>query len=289
MNDLISMLNGLGQLATPATTLIEKIAGAMNWMAEPHQRKRLAKADAKAERIRAESDIEVADLYRRTGRRWMGEEVMRQKNIESVITKALPLLSSGADPKSVHDDWIVLLLQHARLISDEKVQEWWSRILADEANAPGSFSRKTLNILADIGRSDAEMFRQICGFSCEIEGSHLLLFDEADEVYTDNGVTSERLRHAQDLGLLSYGEDPIFGHPGYCLTDVPEILTATYFGERLRVRSRSADGKDVPIGRVIFTRAGKEVASIAGGRKVNGFWDYVKEQWVSHIVDDSGS
>ena len=287
MNDPISVLNSLGKLAAPANTLIEKIAGAMNWMAEPHQRKRLARADAEVARTRAESDIEVAEIYRRTGRRLMGEEVLRQENIESVITKALPLLSAGADPESIHDDWIVLLFQHARLASDEKIQEWWSRILADEANALGSFSRKALNILADIGRPDAEMFRQICGFSCEIEGPLLLVFDEADKVYTENGVTIERLRHAQDLGLISYGENPIFGHPGYCLTDVSKILTVTYFGERLRVRSQSADGKPVPIGRVIFTRAGEEIVSIAGGRTVNGFWDYVKDRWVSHIVDDS--
>lgn len=288
MNDLISMLNGLGQLATPANTLIEKIAGAMNWVAEPYQRKRLAKADVEVARTRAESDFEVAEMYRRTGRRWMGEEVLRQANIESVITKALPLLSIGADPGSIHDDWIVLLFQHARLVSDEKVQEWWSHILADEANAPGSFSRKTLNILADIGRPDAEVFRQICGFSCEVEGPHLLIFDDTDEVYVENGVTNERLRHAQDLGLISYFEDHLFGHPGYCLADVPEVVTATYFGDRLQVRSRSADGEQVPIGRVIFTRAGKEIVSIAGGRKVNGFWDYVKDRWASHIVDHSG-
>jgi hypothetical protein len=51
-------------LTKPATVLIEKISDAVGGIFKPYQIIRVAKAEAEAERIRAESQIEITDLHR---------------------------------------------------------------------------------------------------------------------------------------------------------------------------------------------------------------------------------
>jgi hypothetical protein len=58
-----SIIN-LGDLSKPATVLIEKISDAVGGLFKPYQIVRVARAEAEAERIRGESQIEISDLQR---------------------------------------------------------------------------------------------------------------------------------------------------------------------------------------------------------------------------------
>ena len=44
------------------------------------------------------------------------------------------------------------------------MQILWARVLAGEANAPGTYSKRTVNLLSDFDKSDAELFTKLCGF-----------------------------------------------------------------------------------------------------------------------------
>ena len=138
------------KLGQPVDTLIKKISNAAGVLFEPHQIKRIAKAKAEAARIEAQSEIEITDLYRRAARRWIEEEAQRQKNMEDITAKALPQLDENAKPDSNEDDWIVNFLDKSRTVSDNEMQELWSRVLAGEANVPGTYSKRTVNFLSDL-------------------------------------------------------------------------------------------------------------------------------------------
>ena len=161
MNDLINF----GDMKKPADTLIKKISNAAGVIFEPRQIKRIAKAKAEAARIEAESKIEITDLHRRVLRRFIEEEARYQKNIEAVTTKALPGLNENADPNSIEDDWIVNFFDKSRIVSDNEMQGLWSRVLAGEANVPGSYSKRTVNFLSDLDKSEANLFANLCGFA----------------------------------------------------------------------------------------------------------------------------
>ena len=141
----------LGDLSKPATVLVEKISNAVGGIFKPYQIVRVAKAEAEAERIRAESQIQVTALHRRALRRFLEEETKRQSNIEDITQKALPLLKEESSPQNVEDDWVTNFFDKCRIVSDEDMQRLWSRVLAGEANAPGAFSKRTVNLLADLG------------------------------------------------------------------------------------------------------------------------------------------
>lgn len=87
-------LVNLGDLSKPADTLIKKVSKAVCGVFAPYQIKRVAKAEAEATIIRAQTEIQVTDLHRRAMHRFIEEEAQRQANIEQITGKALPQLSA---------------------------------------------------------------------------------------------------------------------------------------------------------------------------------------------------
>lgn len=61
MNDSKSIIN-FGDLSKPANTLINKISDAIGGIFKPQQIRRVAQAEAEAEKIRAVGRIEVNEL-----------------------------------------------------------------------------------------------------------------------------------------------------------------------------------------------------------------------------------
>ena len=85
----------IGDLAKPATALIEKIADAGYILYEPRHIREVSKADA-AE-IEAKSQIEITNLHRRAAFCWIEEEAQHQKNIEDTTTKTISQLDEDAE------------------------------------------------------------------------------------------------------------------------------------------------------------------------------------------------
>ena len=127
----------LGDLSKPADTLIRKVSDAVGGIFAPYQVKRMAKAEAEAAMIEAQSKIEISDLHRRAVHRFIEEEAQRQKNMEDITAKALPELNAEATPDSIENDWLVNFFDKSRIVSDNEMQVLWARVLAGEANAPG--------------------------------------------------------------------------------------------------------------------------------------------------------
>ncbi|MCI0475283.1 MAG: DUF2806 domain-containing protein, partial [Anaerolineales bacterium] len=105
MNEGITLAN-IGELSKPATVLIEKISDAIGGIFRPHQIRRIAEAEAQAEKIKAVSQIEITDLQRRALQRFMIEEAKKQDNIETITRKALGDVKDDARPGEIEDDWI---------------------------------------------------------------------------------------------------------------------------------------------------------------------------------------
>ena len=151
-------LVNLGELSKPATLLIEKVSNAIGRHFDPRQAIRMAEAEAKADRIGAisqlETEIELEDLLRqRAAERFIVEQVQMQSNMESIAPKAIPHLSDDAEPDKIEDDWISNFFDKSRIASDDQMQELWGKVLAGEGNTPGRFSRNTVNLIANLGKT----------------------------------------------------------------------------------------------------------------------------------------
>lgn len=264
----------LGDLTKPATVLIEKISDAVGGVFKPYQIVRVAKAEVEAERIRAESQIQVTDIHRRAMYRFLEEEAKKQSNIEDITQKTLPLLEEESLPQNVEDDWITNFFDKCRIVSDEDMQRLWSRVLAGEANTPGAFSKRTVNLLADLDKVDAELFMSLCGFCWVIEDLVTLVYGDHNEIYERHGIDFETLSHLESLGFIQYSEIA-----GFQRLKLPKKGTVFYHGRPVEITFPKDADNELAVGKVLLTRAGQELAPVCGSNPVDGFFDFVYDRW----------
>jgi hypothetical protein len=265
-----------------ATTALEEASKGIGGIFRPWQIKRIAKAQAAADLIKAESDIKISELQLRALHRVLEEEALHQANMEAIVELAMPQLTDGANREQVDDDWMSNFFDKCRGTSNEEMQTRWSRILAGEVNEPGLFSRRTVNFMADLDRTDCEMFTKLCCFSLHFEDAEPpepsfvpFVGDLQQPIYRDNGINFDSLVHLDNIGLIKFGEPG--GH--FALENATGCFRVHYFDTTLNIEMRQGRETGLNIGRVMFTQVGGELARIVGGTKRPGFLDYVRARW----------
>lgn len=276
MNETKAIIN-FGDLSKPANTLIEKISDAIGGIYKPYQIRKVAQAEADAERIRAVSQIEITELQKRALQRFMIEEAKRQNNIESITSKALPQVSDQASPDKVEDDWITNFFDKCRLISDEEMQSLWAKVLAGEANSPGKYSKRTVNLLASLDKTDADLFSKLCDFAVVIGDFMPLIYDVDASIYTNHQIDFASLSHLESIGLITFNS-----LTGYVRRGLKQKGNIFYYGQNLWIeftQPNTSNQFEMQVGYVFLTKAGQELAAICGSKAIDGFPEYVKEKW----------
>lgn len=281
-----SLIN-IGELSKPATVLIEKISEAVGGVFRPYQIRRVADAEADAEKIKAVSKIEVTDLQRRAMHRFLEEEGKKQENIENITSKALPNVDDKSTPEKIENDWLTNFFDKCRLISDEEMQNLWAKVLAGEANAPGHFSKRTISLLSSLDKSDAGLFQSLCSFGWMIGDVVPLVYDEQNEIYNKAGINFGTLKHLAEIGLITHG-----GITGFQRVKVPKQFVVHFYGAPVTIEFPK-DDNSLEMGKVLLSKAGQELAPICDPKPCDGFRDYIVNRWKSHglkvTVDETGT
>lgn len=263
----------LGSIAAPATKLIEKVSDAVGGVAKPWQTERVAKAEAKADLVRAEARIQISEMEERALQRMVREEGKRQENIESITAKAIPNLKETADPESVDDDWITNFFDKARLISDAQMQELWASVLSGEANKPGSFTKRTIELVASLEKSDAELISKLCSRVWMMGGPTALIFESEMEATADPLKFTE-LKHLDSLGVIDFESLTGFQRTGF----VGESAII-YFGRPV-IWSCPSGTENFELGKVLLTRAGVELAHVVPAKPNKHHFERVLKQMI---------
>ena len=211
MDSLVNVNMEMG----PSEKLSEVISYALGAWIAPWTMKRLAKAEAEADRIKAiECAKTEALLAKDEGRyielsaiekRVVAKELKRQNNLLKVIDVAAQTIKDEKEVSSdqVNPDWATRFFDIAQDISDEAMQDLWGKILAGEVKCPKSYSMRTLDVLRNITREEAQLFEKI---------SQYVLFDSAYYIYRfpEKNDTNASIEYADiarlvEIGLLQAG------------------------------------------------------------------------------------
>lgn len=249
------------------------MSDAVGGIAKPWQIERVANAEAKADLIRAQSKIEISELERRALERMVREEGQKQQNIESITYKATQELKEEAKPENIEKDWLTDFFDKARNTSNEEMQSLWAKILAGEANSPGSFSKRTVAVIASLNKRDAELFTKFCVFCCSLSGLTPLIFNHSDEIYRKSGINFDTLNHLASLGLINF-----MAIGNYQKEYKSNHVIFSYYG-RAGVLEGSSDLSVLSTGSAMLTQIGRELALICGSTASDEFYDYVISQW----------
>lgn len=284
----------VGDLVKPIDTLIHKISDAAGVLYEPRRIRRKAEAEsdaaitsAKAEAaayiIKAESEIKITDLHQRAAQRLIQEEAKRQQNMEDIIDKTEPHLNEEAKPEAMEDDWIANLFDKCRIVSDSEMQSLWARVLAGEANAPRTYSKRTVNMLSNFDKSDAELFTKLCGFGWMIRNSFVpLVFNFRAEIYNRRRIDFDSLSILEDIGLIKL-DVGLWGGFAERISVEDTRFVVHYYDKPLSLEMPADVDNQLTLGKTRLTRIGQELAPISGGKPVDGFYEYVKDQWKQYL------
>jgi hypothetical protein len=278
MNELVK-IDGKA-ISKVGVKLIDAVSAGIGGLYAPVGVVRMAKANAQAKVIAAAADDEASALQSRTLARIVAEEVRRQVNIEQVTAEAIQYLKDDAEPAAVDRDWMANLFDKAKLASDSDMQGLWSRILAGEANEPGSYSRQTVNLLSDFDKSDAAAFSSLCSFQVSLNGTTLLILDPSAAIYNSAGIDFSTLSHLESLGVVKF--DSL---AGFAVTGLSKHFSFECGGRHIYVALRNSSDS-FNVGKVVFTRAGLELSKLVSSTTSEAFANYVsdflKNQGLAH-------
>ncbi len=275
MPDGNSVIN-LGDLAKPATVLIEKVSNAVGVLYEPRRIKNKAAAEAEADKIKALANIELSEIEQRGLERLVHQEGRKQENIENIeniTAKAAKDLPPEAKTEELEEDWVAHFFDKCDKVSGETMQSLWSNLLAGEATKPGTYSKRTVDFVASMDKKDADLFTKFCQFIWVIGEPSPLVFNTDNEIYTKEGISFTTLKHLDAIGLISFESTS-----GYRRMGFKKQAVFFYYGQPTLVEFPKEEDNEIQIGQVLFTQAGKELVNICGAKRNQEFYEYAVQE-----------
>ncbi len=275
MSNEINIIKIDGNISKPATVLIEKIASAIGIVYGPIDTVRKAKAEAEAELIKLFAGIENSELGRRTIARLVQEEIKKQENIEAIIAQTIDKLNEQAKSEEMDNDWIAHFFDKCRNVSDKEMQGLWSDILSGEANAPGTYSKRTLELVSSLDKKEADMFTVLCSFAI-LDGCNILyplILNVEDEIYSKVGLNFWWLTQLEVIGLITLITT------GFGVQDRPKSTIFGYYETDVKFKFKKDSDNTIYMGQVMLTESGKQLASICGSEINPEFIGYAMEHY----------
>jgi hypothetical protein len=143
---------------------------------------------------------DLPSIAQATTARVVGDALMREVNVTKALLHAeAELADDPSDPPDLmaDQDWLLRWRECAGSVTVEEMQHMWGQVLAGEIKAPGSFSLRTLELLRNLSRQEAERIATVS----KLAVNDALLRDVA--VLQLEGVDLVLLLEMADLGLLS--------------------------------------------------------------------------------------
>lgn len=252
----------------PIEKLIEVVSNAIGSLFEPRQIIRKAKAEAKAESIHSieqaktkaiiDGDTEKAQYLETINERLMKKETKRQKNIENVVSIAGNVLQTEdkVSEEPIHPDWVTRFFDIAQDVSDNDMQLLWGQILAGEIKQPKSYSLRTLEILRNMSKDEAELFQKVAQFS--LSQGDVFLFSE-DDVLGKFGISYSNIAKLVEIGLLQPGD---FVQRQYQSDKIHDRKISIIYGNILINIRQKANSQKIGIPIRLFTTPGKELSKL---------------------------
>lgn len=264
----------------PIEKLIDVVSKAIGTIYEPRQIVRKAKAEAKAESIKAieqaktnaiiEGDTEKAEYLDRINNRLVNKETKRQKNIEEVVSTAGRILEAekNVSNEPINPDWTTRFFDIVQDVSDDEMRLLWGQILAGEIKQPKSYSLRTLELLRNMTKEEAELFRKVSQFT--LRQGDVFLFS-ADGVLEKFGISYSAISKLIEIGLLQPGD---FVTKNYPSQKTKDRMIGIVYGNLVIITNQKATANTISIPIRLFTTSGKELARLIS---ITPNIDYIKE------------
>jgi len=218
-----------------------------------YKEEKLSLASLNGESIKAELSIDE-----RAQKRIDFREHKKQNNIENITQKAAEQLEveNNVSDEPVDEDWTSRFFNYAEDISNEEMQEIWARILAGEIKSPKSYSLRTLDVLRNLSKEEAEIFMKFASLAIHGNGTSFVLnFQNEELLEKEYGLNfSDRLL-LEELGFLTANDLQ------YQISETKDQKGQSIFkiGNQLIVHDKLENKPEQQINILVFTKMGQEL------------------------------
>jgi Protein of unknown function (DUF2806) len=274
---ILALIQGSTAVPQAVAKLINTVGEQAGLLMEPTHIRRKAQAMADAALIQAKAEVQIAkvelqgkialqDAARRAQERVARLEEKRQQNIETITVQATkelapPESQETVSEQPVDEDWVAQFLNHCQDVSNEQMQTVWARILAGEVTQPGSFSLRTLNLVRNMSKEDANLFTRFCSTVWNFLTTLHSVFPDQHEQNERPVVNYSELVHLDSLGLIRL--EGVGQVNARIVNPCPVFYCEQAYIFRVPARPIK-QVIDFPVGNAILTEQGQQLATIAG-------------------------
>lgn len=271
-----------GSLSKSAGKIIDCIARAVGLVYQPIHVRRMARAEADAQMIETKAGIERNDLLSRATYRVGITEARRQKNIESILDKALESASANENSTPIDEDWMANFFESCKDFSDEEMRGLWGKVLAGESEAPGTYDRKTLNTLRNIDKADAILISRLAALCWGFSGQICPIVPATDDTWQKiTGLHFQNYLHLQSIGIISF--DNVVG---YQVQGIKTPLIMEHHGKRYVLQFPSFP-YDFNATKTLLTAPGRKIVGLCQASSPPGYIERITALWMGeqiHVV-----
>ena len=206
--------------------------------------------------------FENNDLQERTAQRINYQENRKQLNIENVTAFAAEELQNEQpiDNNPIDEDWTTRFFNIAEDISSEEMQALWGKILAGEIKQPKSYSLRTLEILKNLSKEEAEVFMKFAQAKVTANRHQFIYNPNNGKLIEEkfNITFSDRLL-LTELGLISSENNLEFSLSVQKGTSGKALFN---YGSKGILLERQVDTPKQAIEVLLFTKTGLELSRL---------------------------
>jgi uncharacterized repeat protein (TIGR03899 family) len=224
-------------------------------------------------------------LEDRSKKRERLNQIRKQKNMESIINKALAYCPDNEIANRTDQDWFNSYINLAEDISNPVMQDLWAKILAGEVAQPNTYSLKALKVFRTMSISDAKLLAKACALAVKDQTRKniriLSGFYQKPGIFNffnKNRIQNINLSHfgLSHTDLLSLADNHlVFIQESESLLNKGDPLHFTYNGITLNLAVKKAD---TIIRFYKFTPIGVELAHLINDKPDNAFFSALKHQ-----------
>lgn len=210
------------------------------------------------EKIKANKFAEVVDDLLESGKMTL-TEYYKTKNFLKIAKMADSLVQekrNNSIDKQYSFDWFIRYYEASGNISDKEMQILWAKILAGEIEKPSSYSLRTLDVLRNISKEEAERFVKICNSAIKIESAQYAIPADHDYI-SKNDINYSDILMLEEIGLINSDSNVRINNDLEVNTEY--IL---YVYGSLIVRAIVSEKRELSLRVFLFTNVGNELATL---------------------------
>lgn len=184
--------------------------------------------------------------------------ILNLRAIAHLTEEELGKASQSSASSTVDDDWLTRWKVGASDVSDEQMRALWAKLLAGEVSTPGRFSLRTVDLLRNLNKSDAEKIAICASFALE----DFIVYDQIQR-FAGADLSYARFLELEEIGILN-------GVPGHLSTsmniphwhdDKDNILIRTYGARAILIQCRN-EHKTIKLPIYNITGVGRDILSL---------------------------